>query len=73
MACSCTELLADLKVKYDLILELVNTILGMLPRQVGGGDDARIKKPKRKKKKKAIIYDEFQEIIAIIAMSEILE
>ena len=31
MACSCSDLLDDVRVKFDLILELVNTVLRMLP------------------------------------------
>ena len=30
MPCFCEDLLDDVRVKYDLILELVNTVLGLL-------------------------------------------
>ena len=40
MACNCTDLLDDIDLKFDLILELINTILGLIG--LGGGDDRRI-------------------------------
>lgn len=42
MACRCTDLLDDLSAKFDLILELVNTIIGMLSSSSSGV--SRIKK-----------------------------
>lgn len=36
MACLCTDLLGDLSVKFDLIEELVDTILDLLQKSTGG-------------------------------------
>ena len=37
MACLCTDLLDDLKSKFDLILELAQTVLDLIKARGGGG------------------------------------
>ena len=41
MACNCTDLLADVEAKFDLIIELLNTIIGLIGRRIGAIDKRR--------------------------------
>ena len=62
MACSCTDLLDDLSLKFDLILELIDTVIILLARRGG-----QVQYPDIATYKMALKADEdFLELLALI-------